>query len=195
MLSLAPMSGYELAGSVDKTIAHFWTISKSQVYGELARLEERELVRGTDIEQERLPDKRTYELTPEGGRVLDEWLAGSGAEYSRLRSVPLLKMFFAHRLKRDGIEDLLDRHRAGAETARAQLETIVEMLADVPEAFFTRATALVGLRSAEGTLKALDEIRETIPGKRTKPLSASAAAAGARELFSKTPPRRRGKGV
>src|SRR5688572_29132081 len=91
MLSLAPMSGYELTQSVDKTIAHFWTISKSQVYGELTRLEELGLVSGTDVEQERLPDKRTYELTDLGGRALDAWLESAGTESSRLRSVPLLK--------------------------------------------------------------------------------------------------------
>ena len=195
MLSLAPMSGYELTQSVDKTIAHFWTISKSQVYAELSRLENLGFLRGTEIEQERLPDKRTYELTVEGGRALDEWLTTAGAEYSRLRSVPLLKMFFAHRLKRDAIDELLERHRTDADAARAQLETIVQMLDDVPEAFFARATALVGLRTAEGTVRAIDEIRATVPKQRPKPVAGAVAAAGAKELFSKTPARRRKRGA
>ncbi len=193
MLSLAPMSGYELTQSVDKTIAHFWTISKSQVYGELSRLEDLGLVAGTDVTQERLPDKRTYEITELGAEALDRWLVAPTGEYSRLRSVPLLKTFFAHRLSREATDELLERHRANADAARAQLETIVQLLDDMPEAFFTKATALIGLRSAEGTIRAIDEITAEMASS-TRPRRRSKAAAGeaARELFRRTPARRRG---
>ncbi|MEX2395310.1 MAG: PadR family transcriptional regulator, partial [Actinomycetota bacterium] len=150
MLSLAPVSGYELTQNVDRTIAHFWTISKSQVYSELQRLEELGLVAGTDVTQERLPDKRIFELTDDGGRALDAWLADPKHERSRLRSGPLLKLFFSHRLDRDRFDALLERYESNARKAREQLGAIVEELADDDAAFYARATALIGLRNADG---------------------------------------------
>jgi DNA-binding PadR family transcriptional regulator len=159
MLSLAPVSGYELTQNVDRTIAHFWTISKSQVYSELQRLEGLGLVVGTDVTQERLPDKRIFELTHDGGRVLDAWLADPKHERSRLRSGPLLKLFFSHRLDREHFDELLDRYESNARRARDELGSIVELLADDDAAFYARATALIGLRNAESVLGAIDEIR------------------------------------
>ena len=187
MLSLAPMSGYELTASVDKTIAHFWTISKSQVYGELSRLEELGLVTGTDVAQERAPDKRSYELTSTGAEVLDTWLVSAVAERSRLRSPQLLKMFFAHRLDRERFEALLDRYRSEAEVSAEQLKTIVDILEATPEAYYARATAVVGLRSAEGVLAAIDEIASDMPSTRTR------SNVDARKLFESTPNRRKGR--
>ena len=100
-------------------------------------------------------------------------------------------MFFAHRLTRKGVEDLLDRHRAAADTSREHLEDIVRMLDDLPEAFFTKATALVGLRISEGTVHAIDEIRASIPKTKPRPKSEASATTAAKELFSRTPTRRR----
>jgi DNA-binding PadR family transcriptional regulator len=165
MLSLHHVSGYELTQTVENTIAHFWTISKSQVYGELARLEELGLVVGTDVSQERLPDKRIYELTAEGGRVLDDWLEQPTHERSKLRSGPLLKLFFAHRLQPDAFDALLDRYAENARRARDELGAIVEALKDEPSWFYQSATALIGLRNAESVLGAIDEIRATQPQK------------------------------
>lgn len=189
MLSLAPVSGYELTQNVEKTIAHFWTISKSQVYSELSRLEELGYVKGTEVSQERLPDKRTYELTEAGAKALDSWLAESGDERSRMRSGPLLKLFFSHRLSPEAFDDLLDRYEQGAEAARKELQTIVDVLEPFQDAFHARTTALIGLRNAESTLAAIAEIRKTAPGRNEKRTD-DERLQGVREMFKKTPARR-----
>lgn len=191
MLSLVPMSGYELNQNVDKSIANFWQISKSQVYGELSRLEELGLVRSTEVEQERLPDKRTYELTDSGAAALDDWLSAPGHGPRRLRSGLLLKTFFAHRMTGNRFVRLLEEYRGQAELEREYLTEVIEKLdPELPETFYTRATALYGLRQAEAALTWIDEVSKSIPKPRAQPLPTDVYAAGAREKLKKTPARR-----
>lgn len=191
MLSLSPMSGYELNQNVDNSIANFWQISKSQVYGELARLEDLGLVQSTEVEQARLPDKRTYELTEPGARAFDEWLSAPGHGPRRLRSGLLLKTFFAHRMTADRFVLLLEEYRSEAEAERAYLAQVIEELSpDLPETFYTRATALYGLRQAEAALKWVDEVEKSMPAPSAPVSSSAGSAAGAREKFKKTPTRR-----
>ena len=49
LLSIVPMSGYDLAQAAERMVGRFWPVSKSQVYAELARLEPLGLVQGTEI--------------------------------------------------------------------------------------------------------------------------------------------------
>src|SRR5690349_695661 len=98
LLSFAPMSGYQLARAADRSISRFWSISKPQVYSELARLEERGLVQGNHVAQDKLPDKRVFALTAAGERALDGWLAEVDFPASRFRIPFLVKVLVGHRL-------------------------------------------------------------------------------------------------
>ena len=97
LLSLAPMSGYDLFQAVERSVGRFWSISKSQVYSELARLEPLGLIQGADVPQERLPDKRVFRLTEAGEVCLDEWLDHGELEDPQFRVPFLLKILFGHR--------------------------------------------------------------------------------------------------
>jgi DNA-binding PadR family transcriptional regulator len=163
MLSVAPMSGYELARSVERSIAVFWQISKSQVYGELARLEEHGYVIGTDVAQRKRPDKRTFRLTPSGEAALDEWLSRPGYEHARHRIGYLVKLFFAHRMQADAVRRLLGQCRVEAAGQREELARVCDALRPVPEAASARATALLGLRLAEATVAWADEVSAELP--------------------------------
>ncbi len=189
MLSLAPMSGYELLANVEKTIAHFWTISKSQAYSELARLEELGLVSGTDVAQEGAPHKRTYRLTDAGTAELDRWLEEAGYEETKTRSHLLLKVFFASRMRPEVFAEILDRYRTEAERTREHLSHIVDMLDGMPETFYARATALLGVRLAEAGMSWADEVSAAVPEPRTPPAPATAVARAARGILADTPSR------
>src|SRR6266511_3546714 len=60
LLSRQPTSGYELGSTAERTIAHFWPITRAHIYAELARLEAAGLVTATEVSQQRRPDKRVY---------------------------------------------------------------------------------------------------------------------------------------
>ena len=189
LLSISPMSGYDLARSADRSIANFWPVAKSQVYAELTRLSELGYVRSTEVAQEKLPDKHVHELTAHGAAALDAWLDSPGYERSRSRHGFLLKAFFGHRMTPDRFRSLVEEYRREAEAERDHLARIVELLAEVPEAFFARATALMGLRTHEAVLRWADEVGSSIPSASDPPTADVREVS--RELLLSAPDRRK----
>src|SRR5256885_15691146 len=74
LLSFARMSGYDLAAVSQRSIAHFWPLSKTQVYAELRRLADAGLAARRQAETSGGPAKTLYELTGTGEKALDERL-------------------------------------------------------------------------------------------------------------------------
>lgn len=163
LLSRGKMSGYDLVQFAQRTIGNFWTIAKSQVYGELARLERLGYVRGSDVRQERRPDKRTFTLTGEGRAALDAWLTSAGHEPDRIRSAFLVKVFFGDRMRPAAFAEMIDAYRERAGAAAGQLRRVASFLESDPDAAFMRATALLGLRINEAAQAWAEEVATTLP--------------------------------
>lgn len=163
LLAAGPMSGYELADLVSRSIANFWPIEKSQVYGELARLEALGYLEATEVAQADAPDKRVYALLDEGEWALDAWLQEPAYPPQRVRNAFLVKVFFGWRIDPERFEALLERYRADALAERDRLQAIVDRLASMPSAAFGRATARFGVCHAQATLEWCDEMRAALP--------------------------------
>jgi PadR family transcriptional regulator, regulatory protein AphA len=192
LLSIAPMSGYDLFGAVDRSVSRFWPISKSQVYSELAKLEPAGLIEGVDVAQDRLPDKRIFRLTGAGESALDDWLNHADLGDPQLRAPFLLKMFFGHRRSPKDTAGLLDDVQAAAERDASEYSDFVELLRPDPGAVYAQMVALFEVRVAEAVAAWAAEARELLPQdayqidpRRTDPKTATA-------LFRAVPPRRRG---
>jgi DNA-binding PadR family transcriptional regulator len=167
LLGREPMSGYDLVRLVEYSIAHFWTINKSHVYKELARLEELKYISATSVRQERLPDKRIYKQTAAGRKALLEWLNSAGYEPDRFRSGFLVKLFFGEKMDPKLRAEMLADYRERAEGSRRYLAAIVQGLPEERDAFI-RATALLGLREAEACVNWADEVSKKLPSERKK---------------------------
>jgi DNA-binding PadR family transcriptional regulator len=74
LLSREELSGYDLRGRMRARVGHFWEARHSQIYPELARLEEAELVTHRVVEQLDRPDKKVYKITPSGLKALKAWV-------------------------------------------------------------------------------------------------------------------------
>jgi DNA-binding PadR family transcriptional regulator len=74
LLSREELSGYDLSSRMRARVGHFWEAWHSQIYPELARLEEEGLVAHRVVEQQYRPDKKVYEITPAGLDALKEWV-------------------------------------------------------------------------------------------------------------------------
>jgi DNA-binding PadR family transcriptional regulator len=74
LLSREALSGYDLASRMRDRVGFFWEARHSQIYPELARLEERGLVIHHVVEQKGRPDKKVYEITGSGLGTLREWV-------------------------------------------------------------------------------------------------------------------------
>ena len=93
MLGWRPMSGYEIKALVDQSTRLFWAASYGQIYPELRRLSDAELIEGrSDPHGGR--QRNVYRLTAAGRRELRTWL-NSGPTVFELRDEGLLKLFFA----------------------------------------------------------------------------------------------------
>ena len=68
-------SGYELARRFDRSIGQFWSATHQQVYKVLGRMEAAGWVAVTVVEQDGRPDKKVYDLTPDGRAELAAFIA------------------------------------------------------------------------------------------------------------------------
>jgi len=112
MLSAQERSGYDLKLLLDKQVHHvYWSPAKSQIYGELRRLEQAGLTTMTEVEQTNRPDKRLYRITPAGREALQQWLANPDVEPDVFKSPLLLHLFFGHLLPRQVLIAQLERRQ------------------------------------------------------------------------------------
>ena len=162
MVSMTPLSGYELAQAVQRSIAYFWPMSKTQVYSELSRLESLGYVESTQVAQERLPDKRVYRLTAAGERELDRWLVEDQGEGPTFRIPSLVKVFFGHRMPRADLLGLIESMEQECQIDIELMERLVEVLEGIPKAAHAWASALMGLRMTEATRAWAAEARQKL---------------------------------
>lgn len=164
LLAKHPGSGYDIAAFAERSVAHFWPIPRSQVYSELARLDDLGFVAGTEVRQESFPDKRVYEVTEAGLAALREWLDGPGFERLRSKNAALVKFFFGRFMTPDRLGALIEEYRADAERRRAELLAIQERLEAQPSPgrLFALATVRHGILQAEATLAWTLEAEEFI---------------------------------
>ena len=74
LLSRDDLSGYDLTRRMAGRVGYFWSARHSQIYPELARLEDGCYVTHSVVEQKERPDKKVYRITAEGLDALKEWV-------------------------------------------------------------------------------------------------------------------------
>lgn len=93
MLTVEPMTGYDMKKFCERSLVHFWHESYGNLYPRLKGLESAGLVEARREAREGGPDATVYTLTAAGrGRFL-EWLGREPAP-ERIRSEFMLKIFF-----------------------------------------------------------------------------------------------------
>ena len=125
MLSLRPMSGYDIKQVADASVRHFWAISYGQIYPELKHLVDAGLVSAEDTS---VGDRRrtVYSLTQTGREALGDWAATTNEQPIEIRDEMLLRLFFADQLTPEERSSLLrnmsGRHQRLAELLRSKPE-------------------------------------------------------------------------
>lgn len=170
LVSIRPMTGYELAGYAERSIGNFFPLTRSHIYAELDRLGRLGLLEATEIPQETAPTKRVYEITRAGSEALQRWLEDDDMFEERSRNLFLVRIFFGDRTSPDRIEALLNDYENAARARRDHLTAVVDRLADRPGSVFRRSTAMYGVRREQAKLDWIAEVRPM--------LLAAAAAAG-----------------
>ena len=97
MLSIRPMSGYDIKQAIGESIAHFWDESYGRIYPTLQQLATEGLAARKTERHNGRPDRQIYSLTLQGRQELARWLALPVRE-QKPRSELLLKLFFGRHL-------------------------------------------------------------------------------------------------
>ena len=97
MLSIAPMSGYDIKKEVETSISNFWSESYGQIYPVLKSLIADKLVTKSVESEAGKPDRHVYSLTAKGRKELRRWLLEGSAPKVQ-RNEFLLKLFFGEEI-------------------------------------------------------------------------------------------------
>jgi DNA-binding PadR family transcriptional regulator len=108
LLRHGPLSGYDLVAAAQEMIGGFWTITRSQVYRELAALADRGLLeRGPAGPRDRQP----FRLTPAGRAAFRAWV-NTSPEPENLRIPLLLRLTFADEISQEQLQAMLTEHES-----------------------------------------------------------------------------------
>ena len=168
LLTIEPMSGYDLGLTIQGTVGHFWNESYGQIYPNLRKLANDGFVSCNTERQKGKPDRRIYSITKRGRERLTRWLAVP-PQPQVPRNEMLLKLFFGEQIPTQILIGYVE-HRA--EEQRALLELLeraereeINKNQQYPAAPYWRMAAHFGqmqmrahLRWAEETLAELNKI-------------------------------------
>lgn len=171
MLTLGPMTGYDLKKKSERSLAHFWHESYGNLYPRLAELEEAGLVRSRREAREGRPDAIMYTITARGRRELSAWLEEPAAP-EKTRSELQLRIFFGAQAPLEQSIEQISAYREQQQALRETYASLEEGLraeidAGVPDAPFQMITLRRGqqltatrLRWCREALQALESMRQ-----------------------------------
>jgi PadR family transcriptional regulator, regulatory protein AphA len=93
MLSIAPMSGYDIKKLIENSVGYFWAESYGQIYPALKTLVAQKLVTKSARQAPGRRRRHVYRLTAAGRTKLRSWLAEESMPKAE-RNELLLKLFF-----------------------------------------------------------------------------------------------------
>jgi DNA-binding PadR family transcriptional regulator len=185
LLTVEPMSGYDLGQSIRASIGFFWNESYGQIYPNLKKLAAAGLVTAKTEKQKGKPDRRVYSITPKGRAHLEKWLAVE-PQPEVPRNELLLKLFFGVQAGPKTVIGYVER-RAKIEASYLekfrQIEReLMSQMGRYPDVPYWRMAARFGqleleahLRWAEETLKTL---RKMEAGRRRRTIGKEKRHAG-----------------
>ena len=115
LLTVAPMSGYDMAQNIRSSVGFFWNESYGQIYPNLKALAAEGLVTSKTERQKSRPDRNIYSITKKGRKRLTEWLAVA-PQPEIPRNELLLKLFFGAQVPAEiligYVEQMIERERS-----------------------------------------------------------------------------------
>jgi DNA-binding PadR family transcriptional regulator len=191
LLSIRPMTGYEILRHHARALEPWWETPRTQIYPKLRELQKRGLIEHEYVVQESKPNKRLYSIGPAGSQALSSWLA-STISVPEMRHHMMMRLFLSNLLPIEEtcrlLTDYRDRMTARAESFRQARERFSGSLGGSyrDSVFFELLSLdhLIAMTDLEvaGTDKALDALRRFgSAGSGSHPAGPGAAGPGAEQ--------------
>ena len=169
MLSIQPMSGYDMKQFTKEVISNFWSESYGQIYTNLKILVEEGLVTATEVKEGKKPYKTVYEITSQGSQVLGEWLC-EPVSAQVPRDELSLKLFVGPLIPLEVSLQHILTHREQQEKKLEELKRAIDRMEkeipDVdPHKTYWLSGSRLGILVREAKLKWCDEMESFIRGK------------------------------
>ena len=167
LLTITPMSGYDLGQAIRESVGFFWNESYGQIYPNLKSLAAEGLVTSKTDRQKGKPDRHIYSITKKGRERLAAWLAVE-PQAEIPRNELLLKLFFGAQVPAEiligYVEGMLERARVLVQKIK-EVGDAVSAQKQYPDTPYWKMAARFGqlemeahLRWGEETLTALRKI-------------------------------------
>jgi DNA-binding PadR family transcriptional regulator len=161
LLRDGPRSGYDLVAEAEQVIGGFWTITRSQVYRELAALADRGLL---DRGQTGPRDRQPYQLTTAGRAAFRTWV-NTSPEPENLRIPLLLRLTFADAIDPGQLQAMLSEHHAVHQRRLAAYRSLDRQLATAGIPREKRMTLAFGISYETAVLRWFRQLPASInPG-------------------------------
>jgi DNA-binding PadR family transcriptional regulator len=157
-----PMTGWDLVGRAQERIGDFWSLTRSQVYRELAAMESDGLVEAGARESR---DRRPYALTEAGRAAFAEWVDREPGPET-IRYPLLLTMAFGRHVPAERMAEFVSTHRAVHAERLASYERAHADLTAEGRDPYARATLEFGLTYEKAVLAWFDGLASEIRGDR-----------------------------
>ena len=163
LLSSRPAHGYDLIDcfrSRDQ-LGRMWTLSTSQLYAVLKRLEDEGAIKGKQVKSSDAPDRIVYSVTKKGEKQLQNWLfdPNPSASIHRIRVLFLSRVYIAQLLGIDA--KLIFMYQRSACEAQ-QLAFLAEK--EQADTVFEKLTIDFVLGQLDSALNWLNRCESELPG-------------------------------
>ncbi|KAB2331333.1 PadR family transcriptional regulator [Bacillus mesophilum] len=108
IISKKPVTGYDVVTIFKQTMIYFWSSTHSQIYKELHKMEEEELITHQLVIQGTSPNKKVYSLTDKGKKDLIRWAIEEPLKPAKIKDEFLIKTTIFPILSAEEINQLLD---------------------------------------------------------------------------------------
>jgi PadR family transcriptional regulator AphA len=167
LLSLRPMSGYDIRQLISQSIGYFWSESYGQIYPGLKRLAAAGLVEKKTERKKGGPDRNVYSLTVEGREQLRMWLKLPVADEVP-RNELLLKLFFGAQvspnISRGHVQTYLKLQQKKIEVYAAIAKKLRKEKANDPQLPFCLMTLNLGRHHSAAMVKWCKETLTELEG-------------------------------
>jgi DNA-binding PadR family transcriptional regulator len=147
LLAEQPASGWDLTRRFDELLGSVWPAGHPQIYGELRKLEQGQLI---EIDSEGPRGRKAYRVTEAGVTEVRRWLTEVEVDHT-MRLEPVLRSVFFWLMTPAELTEHLDREAAYFERLAASYRQLAEAkdrgdYGDGPQSRSLRITVEVGIR-------------------------------------------------
>lgn len=164
LLTIKPLSGYDIKKMIHDSIAYFWSESNGQIYPTLNLLLKEYLIVLLENQSTNKKVRNQYAITEKGRIELQKWMREQDEKYVH-RDENLLKLFFGNNISKKECIQLLKNRAKRLNESLKEYRSIAEWLqteVTSPHRLYWILTANNGISSAEAEIKWCKESIKTL---------------------------------